>query len=88
MVGLCERSYVIHWVALMLFPTMRHAIQNGLELLNFLSKWCNEMHSIGNAEMVSNFMQLPSDMSMQLWDNILFAVLAPHIKENTHLAKV
>jgi hypothetical protein len=53
-----------------------------------LSKSCNERRTIINYGMVCTFMHLPSEVSMQLWDNIFFALSAPHIKENTHLAEV
>jgi hypothetical protein len=38
--------------------------------------------------MVGSFMQIPSEFIMLIWDNIFFAVSAPHMKKNTHLAEM
>jgi hypothetical protein len=54
---------------------------------SMVSHWYNERHSISNFGMVGKFMQLPTKVIMQLWENIFFALSAPYIKENTHLAR-
>jgi hypothetical protein len=51
-------------------------------------KWCNKSQNIGNAAMVNTFMEIYFPILHIIWNNILTALSATHVTENTHLADI